>query len=280
MKKIKIMLYLLLVILSVLAVSIASAQAISRKANDRVIFLNGDSKEGTVTNFTKEKISFVHCDETLDYEFNKKEIERIEFASGRTEYISVKKAASPSNLTNTRNRVAVLPIEYIADGNAERTTYMHTFLQEIAISYLSRSATELIFLDANEINARLLKNEITSANSRQYTPKELANILEIEYVIMGSVLQDKGKLVTVVNQNTNKKQTVQQNSKQIKISGKSNSHAAEVTRQDIETQVSFSIYSETGQKIYDNSRRSILSDADAYKNAIKYLLKRTPLYKR
>jgi hypothetical protein len=280
MKKIKIIIYLLLAGLLFLLVNITSAQSVNRMGNDMVVFLNGDIKEGRVTAFTSEKVKFIHCDETLDYEFNKKEIEKIVYASGRTEFIAAKRIKVTGGLINTKNRVAVMPMRYVADGNPDRAEYMRTYLQEMAIGFLSRSAAELKFVDAAEINAILLKNDIAESNMQQYTPGELANILQVEYVIIGSVMQDKGNLVTSVSNNGSKKQTIEQNSNKVKINGKNNSHSTEVTHQDIETQVSLFIYSESGQKIYDNSRRSILSDADAYKAAIKYMLRRTPLYKR
>ena len=157
---------------------------------------------------------------------------------------------------------------------------MRSYLQEITISFLAKSAAELKFIDAAEINALLLQHEIDDSNIAQYTPTDLAKLLQVEYVIIGSVMQDKGKLVTQVNNNNNRKETIKRNGNEIKVKGNNNSHATETTTQEIETNVTLSIYSETGQKIYGNSRQSILSDADAYKFAIRYMLRRTPLYKR
>lgn len=260
--------------------SVACAQPAIIPKNDRIFFLNGDVKDGRVTALTNDKVKFIHSNETLDYEFSKKEIDHIEFASGRKENISAKKTIKPVNTVSTRNRVAVIPVRYVADGSNDRSDYMRTHLQEIAISFLGKSAVELKYLDAAEINAALLNNEISEDNISQYSPKELAELLQVEYVIMGSVMQDKGKVVTVVNGNANTKQTINRNSNDVRIKGKSNVHGTEVTTQDIETQVTLTIYNETGQKIYDQSRHSLLTDADAYKNTIRYLLKRTPLYKR
>ncbi|MFT3910845.1 MAG: hypothetical protein QM737_15615 [Ferruginibacter sp.] len=266
--------------LYLLLIMMASAQSNNAIKNDKIIFLDGIVKEGTITALTNDKVKFIHCDETLGYEFNKNEIEKIEFASGRTESVTAKKIMVHADPVNTRNRVAVLPMKYVADGNADKIDYMRSFLQEITISFMAKSAAELKFLDAADVNAMLLKNEINDSNIAQYTPTDLAKMLQVEYVIVGSVMQDRGKLVTHVNNNNNRRETIKRDGNEVKIRGNNNSHGTETTTQEIETNVTLAIYSETGQKIYGNSRQSILSDADAYKFAIRYLLRRTPLYKR
>ena len=65
-----------------------------------------------------------------------------------------------------------------------------------------------------------------------------------------------------------------------RVTGRSFHTGNTVTRQHIKTQVSISIYNETGDRIYTKSRESILTESDAYKFALQYLLKRTPLYNR
>ena len=61
---------------------IVSAQNSNTIKPDKIVFLNGNAKEGKVIAFANDKIQFVHRGETLNYEFNKKEIEKIEYASG------------------------------------------------------------------------------------------------------------------------------------------------------------------------------------------------------
>ncbi len=260
------------VLLFLMAISSASAQTsqnISIHSADKLVFLSGDIKEGKVIAFENEKIKFSHCNETLEYEFSKKEIEKIEFASGRTELINDKKIIVPVVPVKSANRVAILPVVYAGNDNPERAGYMRSYLQQMMIDYLSKSAAALKFVDANDINTQLLKAGITEINIRQYTPKELASLLHVEYILTGSVLQTTKKQIRQTNRTSDRKQ-----------SGKSNSHTTETSMPDIETEVSLVIYNETGDKVYSKSRQSILSDPDAYKNAIKYLLKRTPLHNR
>jgi len=181
-----------------------------------------------------------------------------------------------------RNKVAVLPMNYIGDVSEDRAEDMKFYLQDLTINFMNESAFSLQFMDASEVNACLLKNGINEENIRSYTMKELAGILQVEFVVTGSVLQDNGNVVTVSSGTHSRRETVEQwyGRKGPKIISRSRNTGVMVTRQNIETQVSLSIYNETGEKIYTKSRQSILSDTDAYRAAMKYLLKRTPLYKR
>lgn len=256
----------------------ASAQKGLTENTDKLIFLNGTIKEGKVLAFVDEKVRFVYKGESLNYEFFKTEIEKIEYASGRTELITEKKItdALPAPV-DTKNKVAVIPIQYIGNVNAGNKDDMSYYLQEIAISYLSKSAAELKFLDASGVNAVLLKNGISDSSIRKYTVKELATLLHVEYVIMGSVLQENGRQVSNASGNITKKQNTWDDGD---YKRRENYQQTLIASQLVETQVSLSIYNENGEKIYSKSRHSLLSEQDAYKNTIHYLLKRTPLYKR
>lgn len=264
-----------------LAISMVSAQSSNTAKSDKIIFLDGNAKEGKITAFANDKIRFTHRGETLNYEFNKKEIEKIEYASGRTEVLTERKSpeimAQPGS---ARSKVAVLPLGYIADGNDSKMENMPFLLQEMTIEFLSKSASELKFMDPVEMNARLLKAGINESNMREHTPKELANLLHVEYIIMGSVMQDRGKIVTVNHNHTEGRKRIDRNWDGYKVKKRRESHGSSVTGQQIENQVSLSIYNNGGEKIYNKSRHSLISTADGYKNTLRYLLKRTPLYER
>src|SRR5688500_669318 len=98
-----------------LASGMVSAQNSNTIKSDKIIFLDGNAKEGKITAFANDKIRFTHRGETLSYEFNKKEIEKIEYASGRTEVLTERKQEENIiQFGNARNKVAVLPLGYIA----------------------------------------------------------------------------------------------------------------------------------------------------------------------
>ena len=114
-----------------------------------------------------------------------------------------------NNGFNSRYRVAVMPLVYMGDGSEGREEEMRYQLQDIVVSYMSRSSAELKFMDAAEINAVLYKKGVNADNIRQYTPRELAQLLHAEYVIMGSVIQDPGNIVTTENRYNSRRETVE-----------------------------------------------------------------------
>jgi hypothetical protein len=261
--------------------AIVAAQSNSIKKSDKIVFLNGNVKEGKVIALANDKVQFVHRGETLNYEFNKKEIEKIEYASGRAEVITEKRElpiVTPN--TDTRNRVAVLPLGYIADDSESKMDNMPFLLQEMTIEFLSNSASELKFRSPAETNAILAKSGINESNVREYTPKELAGILAVEYLIMGNVMQDRGNIVTVDHSRTERRRKTEKDWDGYRTRQRTEGHGTSVTKQQIENQVSLSIYNEAGESIYTKSRHSLISTIDGYKNTLRYLLKRTPLYER
>jgi hypothetical protein len=281
MKKINSNIKFALAVVLVVTRIATSAQDTKIVNADKLIFLDGTVRKGRITGFANEKIEFVHYGETAQYEFVRNKIEKIEYASGRTELLSVKKQEIVEAHVNSRNRVAVMPLTYIGDENESRSAEMRFQLQNLTVNFLRSDAAELKFIDAAEINAILLKNGIDQETIRKYTPGELARLLHVEYVITGSVIQDAGSMVTVNNSYTNRRQDRNHHDyHRERVNNRTFRNERTVTRQNIETQVSISIYNDAGENIYAKSRHSILTESDAYRNAIQYLLKRCPLYKR
>jgi len=177
----------------------------------------------------------------------------------------------------SKNRVAVIPFQYWAYGNKGKKEDMGVYLQEIATDYLGKSAVELKLMDITVVNAILLKSGISDTGIRKYTAKELAALLHTEYIIMGTVMQDNGNVIT----NSTLSKTRNENRDRGEgYERREWAHQQAVTSQVVETHLTLSIYNEAGEKIYGKTSRSILSNRDAYKNTIHYLLKRTPLYKK
>lgn len=272
---------LLCTALLLLVVGTVSAQNNAGIKTDRVIFLNGDTKEGKVMAFANDKVQFIHKGETLNYEFDRKAIEKIEYASGRTEIVNRRKEVLNAwNLAIAKNKVAVLPLGYMADENNAKMENMPFRLQEMTIDFLSQSSAELKFMAPVEINALLLRAGINDSNIREYTPMELAAVLQAEYIVMGSVMQDKGGVTTSGSSYNENRKTVDRRYDDTRVRERNASFFSTSTNQQIENHVFLSIYNSDGDKIYSKSRQSLLATMDGYKYAMKYLLKRTPLYNR
>jgi hypothetical protein len=178
---------------------------------------------------------------------------------------------------NAENKVAILPMIYIGDGNEMRQEQMRYSLQNIAHRYLREDAIELKFQDPSETNAILLRNGVNESNFRQFTPKELADILQVEYVLVGMVSQQSEATVTTTNSHRSHDT---RDYRRHGVREQRNSTTNTRTREDINTTVDLSIYNDKGEQIFSRSRRSLLSNMDTYKAGLQYLLKRTPLYKR
>lgn len=179
-----------------------------------------------------------------------------------------------------RNTVAILALKFIGNESDNSIEQLGYYLQERAIEDYGKSASELKFQNAAETNAILLKKGIDYSTIRKYTPKELSSILGVEYLIMGTVVQDGTKIRTETNTKASAKNTSYNKNEDYNRREKYNVRTSSNTAQRYETEVSLTIFNATGVSIYTKSRHSILSDKDAYKNALHYLLKRTPLYKR
>jgi hypothetical protein len=196
--------------------------------------------------------------------------------------LTIAASAQNDDITKTdsavsKNRVAVIPIKYMRNNNESREDNMGFCLQAITIDYLNKSTRKLKFIDATEIDTQLLKGGIVDSGLRRYTPKELAALLDVEYVI---VIQESGRQVINIAGNGFSKDRIQQYGNETNHTGRNIFFASIVSNQQIEIQVSLAVYNETGEKIYSKSRRSMLSEAGAYKNTMHYLLKRIPLYKK
>lgn len=71
-----------------------SAQTTTKLAADKIVFIDGSVKEGKVLAFQHDKVHLTYSNETVRYEFNKADIERVEYSSGRVEIINSKKTDS------------------------------------------------------------------------------------------------------------------------------------------------------------------------------------------
>lgn len=175
------------------------------------------------------------------------------------------------------NKVAVLPIVYVGEGSDIKMDEMRYRLQNMAYVFLKDNATELKFQNPAETNALLLKKGINESNFREFTPRELATILEVEYVLTGMVNQETIGVHSVGNRVNRYSNDYKGNNR-----GNNRRHTTEHTRtrEDISTNIDLSIYNDQGEAIFSKSRHSIWSSANAYSNAMEFLLKKTPLYKR
>lgn len=260
-----------------------------KTADDVVIKLNGQELTGKVTEINDNDIKFIYKGETLTYTIKKSDILKIKFASGREEVItrvqtaeSNKEPASAQTASDPaarKNKLAILPFRFIADRQSadEEMSYK---VQDEAFSLLSNHAGTLELQATATTNALLLKAGINQSTYRAFTPAEICNVLGVEYIIQGTITQNKTTATTTQSNSgsidTKNNTGKSGNDRKTTVSSSSSS----TTYQNYKTSVTLIIFTDKGSSIYSDDHTAFWSTPDAYKNAVKYLLKRTPVYKK
>lgn len=256
-----------------------SVRAQSPGRNDVITKLNGDELSGKVIEINDNEIKFSYPGETLIYTFKKTDIQKITYASGRTEIFNKtipsetkpvpvntdKTASAEKSSVDHLNRVAVLPFSYIADGQAAPDALSEK-AQSACYSYLTKYAGTRQILDPRTTNTQLYKAGVHKDNMKGYTMDDLCKILGVEFVVEGVVTVNKSGVSSQQSKTTDKSGD---GSKQTSVHG--------TAEQEYETTVLLSIYNDKGSSVYNQDRKSILSGQGAYKSTIEYLLKRSPL---
>ena len=255
--------------------AVAVQGAVAQENQDKVTMLNGEEHIGKVTGMDATSIQFVHQNESLSYTYQKADINKIQFASGRIEVINkVQKGGSgggaQANLQDHHNKVAVLPFTYMSSGG-DHDDAMEKKVQSDCYNVLTKFADQFQIQDPTTTNAMLIKHGVNTGNIDGFTPAELCDVLGVEYVVMGTVsvmytgtVNSSGSSTTSQRKNENKT---------IKFTSSSSS-----STDNFKTQVDMKIYSDQGQNIFAKSHNSFWQTEDAYSITLQWLIKRSPLY--
>ena len=265
-----------------------NAQNTNTSKEDILQKINGEEMKGKVIKVTDSDITFVYTGETAEYVFKKSEILRIVHSSGRVELINqagspaqqrqndaVAMSASPAD---HHNKIAILPFTYLMD-NQPGADAIGFKAQEDTYGFLSKNSAGYTILDPRTTNALLGKAGVTKEKMMNFTMKEICDILGVEYVIDGSVTQNKGYQTSSSTQSSTAK-VKRDGDKDLKgISTYESSSSNAVQRYDVA--VSLHIYMDNNASIYNQSHKAFLSNTDgAYNSPLEYLLKRCPLYRK
>lgn len=264
------------------------AQPASKGKEDILLKTNGEEMKGRVTKITDDEVNFVYSGETAEYVIKKSDLLKIVHSSGRVEMISqsspssqlrqkeqVNMSASPAD---HHNRIAVLPFTYIMDNQpgADAIGYK---AQEDTFSFLTKHAAGYTLVDPRTTNALLAKAGVTKDKMMNFTMKEICDILGVEYVLDGSVTQNKGYQTSSTSEAANTKVKRDDAEKVKGVSSYGSTNSMSVQRYDVS--VSLHIYMDNNASIYNQSHKAFLSNTDgAYSSPLEYLLKRCPLYRK
>jgi hypothetical protein len=255
--------------------------ALAQTKEDIIFLADGSQKKGKVVSISDDVIKFSYTGEEVQYELKRKAINKIVFANGREESFQnfstsqVNNELANSNLgqKDQGNRLAVIPFEIVSNDQALATDAMRREIQQTCIDAMRSRALSFQIQDPRTTNSALTKAGIGLADIANHVPDELAKLLDVDYVVLGSYeIENKGSssfgsgTATYNNKNQdnkNKGSVVQSNSS--------------FTTINYNTKVQMSIYDSSGKQLFSDTRKPLFGGLDSYKGALKTLAKRIPL---
>lgn len=243
---------------------------------DHVLMLSGENKIGQVVGISTETIEFIHDGESLKYTLKKSEISKIEFASGRIEVFNEmpSKATENAALVDHHNRIAVLPFIYIRDGRQMKNDAMERKVQQEFFTLMQGHIGVLKGQPTQATNATLAKNGINDENFIQFTMPEITNMLGVEYVIQ-STLSISKEGATTYNYSS---ATIDKNDSKNKTRAYGSSSSS--TQIQYQTDLEMTLYNDKGEVVWTRTKQSFWPDENAYKETLKFMLKRMPIYQK
>ncbi|WP_343532922.1 hypothetical protein [Pedobacter sp.] len=255
---------------------------------DVILKVNGDEMKGKITKITDTDLTFIYSGETLEYTVKKSDILKITHSSGRVEIIN--QPPLPSDIRKNdqivmkgtpadhHNRIAVLPFHYLIE-NQPGADEIGLSAQQDTYAFLSQHSTGYTLIDPRTTNALLAKGGVTKENITGFTMNELCNILGVEYIIDGTVKQNKASQTSYTSDNSNTNVKRNGNDKVTKVNSYGSTFSNAEQRYDVS--VSLSIYNDNNANIYNQSHRAFFSNTDGgFSSPLQYLLKRCPLYRK
>jgi hypothetical protein len=257
-------------------------------AQDKVTLTSGELKEGKVTGITETVVKLRYPGEEFDYEFDKKTVAKIQFASGRVENFatggsggaSPAPAQMPMGSSDSHNKIAVLPFTFITNDPGMSPESMGNLTQNATANLVKKEYGALTLQDPMVTNSILGKNSINRENISNFSPAEVAQLLGVEFVIYGTVeIVNKGSSTFNSGVGTYKEKesnNYQSNSDNRKTTGTAVTTGSSTTTVNYDTTVDFRLFNDRGDNIYSESRHAFGNAVDAYKGSVEYMVKRTP----
>lgn len=254
---------------------------------DVVYKTSGEQMTGKVIKITDTDVSFVYTGEEAEYVINKADIQKIVHASGRVETFTG--AASPPSTRHNEpvsmtaspvdhhNKIAVLPFVFLIDRQSGAPE-MGYKAQDDTYSFLVKHSAGYTVQDTRTTNALLLKAGVTRDKMMGFTMKEICDILGVEYVIDGTITQNKGYATTSTGGSTNT--AIKRDGDKVKAL-KTTDVGYTNSVQRYEVAVALNIFMDNNASIYNQQHKAFLTSTDAsYGSPLDYLLKRCPLYRK
>ncbi|WP_422079630.1 hypothetical protein [Ulvibacterium sp.] len=177
--------------------------------NDIVFTTNGQLLQVKVTKVTDGAVSFVYPGETVVNEINPAKLEKIVFASGRTQNFggngneTIIAKENPGDATSAfmeeapmapsyeENIMSVVPLDFKRNGNYDKT--LANKATEYVIGLMSGKANTqgVEVLNMGKAIERLVDSGFSYGKLRQSSPEQLRDALETEYILFVSIKEDE-----------------------------------------------------------------------------------------
>jgi len=279
------------ILVQILLLIVVCGTVVAQDTVDVITKLNGEEMKGKVLSIDEATITFVYAGEQLEYKIDKSEINKILFASGRTQVFNEVGApasvAAPANSVSNvpsaadrRGKIAVLPFEFSTNDGSVQGENLDSRAQMECARSLRDNTNNIVVQDPRTTNALLAKNNIDASSIATMLPADLAVLLGVEYVLFGTLnVENKGTLTTgseVTTYKDKNKSESERGKYERKSSGTEVSSGNSSTSITYDVRIGLSLYNDQGKSVYSDSREPFGSGVESYISGMDYMIKRMP----
>lgn len=276
---------LMLLLLGFIATA-AFSQNSETKKTDRIIRKDFVVIDCTITKMTDNFVEYSLPNETLVTELDLSKVGRIEFASGRiqtfdaapqgeqAEVVMENMGASPK-MERKQNTIAILPVPYVNSETMASSEEVAKFAQNDIYSKLIDKSSNIFPLTVQDLrttNSLLRKAGIDYKNIDEIPIEELEDILGVDNIVAAKVSYTLTE---------NRESSTYKSGETRYGNDKTKSQNYSSTTDNVEKIYKYHVYFDmyrNGTKIYTQTRQPFFSMEDSWKDAVQYLLKRSPIY--
>ncbi len=257
---------------------------------DKVYLNDGTVLEVNVKKVTTSGIQYTYPGETVENEESAGNIRTIVFSSGRVQQFNTTAGSAPAAAPAAAdgaagivykevqpNLLAVLPVAFYDKGSGQLWEDHSKLAQSRIYDFFEDDMSKIAPLslqDTRNTNALLRKAAVDYSHLDEIPVDELEKILGTEYLILSKVTCEV-KTKATTNQTTYGG-TKKEGNRQTGAVHTTSSVNEDRTYYYV---VVLEIY-KGNQKLYNETRKPFLNMEDSWKDAMEYMLKRCPIYKR
>ncbi|MCB0700589.1 MAG: hypothetical protein H6551_11885 [Chitinophagales bacterium] len=197
-----------------------------------------------------------------------------------------------SNVSIAQIKVAVLPFDVITNDGSIMYDAMSTEMQNQCVQFMRDDAPKAKVVDSRTVNSILTKNNINLLDMATVSPKEIAELLNVDFVLFGGAnIQNKAITTTSTSSTVNRRESseartstgahdqnrsISGSAKNTKSSNSTVSTNTSKVKAEYQSRLSIDIYDKTGENVHSVSRTGMSQDLNGYLPTLRYLVKRTP----